>query len=288
MRTARLQLITSMIIFGTIGLFVRYIPLPSSVIACARGLVGALFLMLVMVLRHRKIDSSATKKNLLVLIISSAALGGNWILLFEAYRFTTVATATLCYYLAPMFILLVSPIVLRERLTVRKLLCVVVALLGMVFVSGVLNSVPTLDELIGILLGIGAAILYATVVLLNKKMTSLPANDRTFMQLGISAVIVLPYILLTEDVSSFQLSLPALGLLLFVGIIHTGIAYTLYFGSLNNLKAQTAAIFSYIDPIVAIILSALLLREHMGWTGVVGAILILGSALVSELPEKAK
>lgn len=289
MATAKLKLISSMFVFGTIGLFVRYIPLPSSVIACARGLIGMLFLLLVMALRHKKLDTAAIKRNALVLILSGAAIGINWILLFESYRFTTVATATLCYYLAPMFVLLASPFVLRERLTVRKLLCVLVSLLGMVFISGVLDSgISSIRELAGILLGLGAAVFYATVVLLNKKMINIAANDRTVMQLGIAALTVLPYILLTEDISALQTTPLAIGLLFVVGIVHTGIAYAMYFGSLKDLHAQTAAIFSYIDPIVAIILSALLLNEQMGWTGVVGAILILGSALVSELPERAK
>jgi len=276
-----------MVIFGTIGLFVRYIPLPSSVIACVRGFIGMLFLLLVMAIRRKKLDLASIRKNGLVLFFSGIALGANWILLFQAYRYTTVATATLCYYLAPMIILLVSPLVLRERLTLRKLVCVVVALAGMVCISGVLDSgIPSPGELTGILLGLGAAALYATVVLLNKKTTGIPSNDRTIVQLGISAIVVFPYILLTEDVASLQFSPLTITLLLVVAVIHTGIAYALYFSSLKTLPAQTAAIFSYIDPIVAILLSALLLKEHMGLSGVIGAVLILGSALISELPEK--
>ncbi len=289
MKTARLQLISSMVIFGTIGLFVHYIPLPSSVIACARGLIGALFLLLVMVLRHKRPDVGALRKNALLLLFSGAALGFNWILLFEAYRYTTVATATLCYYLAPMFVLLASPIVLKERLTVRKVVCVLVALFGMVFVSGVANTgIPAPSELLGILLGVAAAILYACIVLMNKCMKGVSGNDRTVTQLGLSFIIVLPYILLTEDMALLQITPVSLGLLIFVGIVHTGIAYALYFGSLDKLSAHTAAIFSYIDPIVAILLSALLLKEQLGWTGVVGAVLILGSAFISELPEHEK
>ncbi len=287
MKRPQLQLISSMVIFGTIGLFVRGIPLPSSVIAFARGVIGTLFLLLVFALRRKRPDLKALRANWLILLLSGAALGGNWILLFQAYRYTTVATATLCYYLAPMFVLLVSPLVLRERLTVRKLLCVLVSIVGMALVSGVLSSgLPAAQELTGILLGLGAAALYATVVLLNKKLTAVPGNDRTVAQLALSAIIVLPYILLTEELSTLSAPMPALGLLLLVGVVHTGVAYALYFGSLKDLKAQTAAIFSYIDPIVAILLSALLLREHMGPAEIAGAVLILGSALISELPEK--
>lgn len=289
MKTAKLQLISSMVIFGTIGLFVRYIPLPSSVIAFVRGLVGMLFLLLVLAVQRKKPDLSAVGRRWPLLLLSGAALGANWILLFEAYRYTTVAISTLCYYLAPMFIILVSPIVLRERLTARKLICVLVSLAGMVCVSGVLSgSMPTGSELTGILLGVGAAALYATVVLLNKKLPGISGNDRTVVQLGLSAVIVLPYILLTENVASFRIDLTGIILLLVVAVVHTGIAYALYFGSMERLPAHTLAIFSYIDPIAAILLSALILQEPLGWTGVIGAVLILGSAFVSELPAKKR
>lgn len=287
MKAAKIQLISSMIIFGTIGLFVRYIPLPSSVIAFARGLIGMIFLLLVLVVQRKKPNLSAVGKRWPLLLLSGAALGANWILLFEAYRHTTVAISTLCYYLAPMFIILVSPLVLREKLTARKLVCVLVSLAGMVCVSGVLTgSIPTIDELTGILLGVGAAALYATVVLLNKSLPGISGNDRTVVQLGISAVVVLPYILLTEQVSTLRLDTTGFVLLFVVAIVHTGIAYALYFNSMERLQAHTLAIFSYIDPIAAILLSALLLKEPLGWTGVLGAILILGSAALSELPEK--
>lgn len=287
MKAAKLQLISSMVIFGTIGLFVRYIPLPSSVIAFARGLIGMIFLLIVLAVQRKKPNLSAVGKRWPLLLLSGAALGANWILLFEAYRYTTVAISTLCYYLAPMFIILVSPLVLREKLTARKLICVLVSLAGMVCVSGVLTgSMPTVDELTGILLGVTAAALYAAIVLLNKTLTGIPGNDRTVVQLGISAVVVLPYILLTEQVSTFQPDAKGIILLLVVSIVHTGIAYALYFNSMERLEAHTLAIFSYIDPIAAVLLSALLLKEPLGWTGIVGAVLILGSAVVSELPEK--
>lgn len=287
MKAAKLQLISSMVIFGTIGLFVRHIPLPSSVIAFVRGAVGMLFLLLVLTLQGKKLNTGTFKGRWLGLLVSGAALGANWILLFESYRYTTVAVSTLCYYLAPMFIILVSPLVLKERLTARKLICVLVALAGMVCVSGVLGaSAPTPAEITGILLGVGAAALYATVVLMNKKLTGISGNDRTVVQLGLSALVVLPYILLTENVTSLQIDLTGVLLLLVVAVVHTGIAYALYFGSMKYLEAHTLAIFSYIDPIAAILLSALLLKEPLGAAGVVGAVLILGSAFVAELPEK--
>lgn len=286
---AKLQLITSMFIFGTIGIFVRYVPLPSSVLALVRGFVGSIFVFLFLMLRKSSISKEAIRKNLKMLIFSGIALGVNWILLFEAYRYTTVATATLCYYLAPIFVIMVSPVLLKEHLSMKQKICVAFALLGMIFVSGVLQTgIPALSEAKGILYGLGAAVFYATVILMNKKITEISAYDKTIMQLGTAAVVLLPYILLTEPLGELMALLTpfSLGMLLFVGIVHTGIAYVLYFGSMKDLNAHTIAIFSYVDPIVAILLSALFLKEPMGLHGMIGAVLVLGSTFISELPEK--
>ena len=285
---ATFKLTLSMVIFGTIGVFRRYIPLPSSLVAMTRGLTGMLFLLLVMVLRKRGMNRAAVRKRLGMLCLSGAAIGVNWILLFEAYNYTSVATATLCYYLAPMFVILASPLVVGERLTAKKLICVLAALLGMVFVSGVLEAGGGSSDLKGVLLGLGAAVLYASVVLMNKQLGDVPAYDRTIVQLGSSAAVLLPYVLLTEDMGALTFTPGTIGLLLVVGIVHTGIAYALYFGSLMQLKAQTAAILSYIDPVVAVLLSALVLREHMSLLSGLGAVLVLGAAVVSELPSRRK
>lgn len=285
--SAKLQQVAAMVIFGTIGVVVRYIGLPSSVIAFVRGVVGTVFLVLVMTMRRQKIDTRAVRNNLLALCFTGACLGGNWILLFEGYRFTTVAVATLCYYMAPMFVTLVAPLVLGEKLTGRKTLCVGVSFLGMLLVSGVVETgLPAAGELKGILFGLGAAVLYSCVILGNKKLRDISAMDKTIAQLAISAVVVLPYILLTENVAELSVTGLGLGLLAVAGIVHTGIAYLMYFGSMKDLKAQTVAIFSYIDPVVAILLSAVVLKEQMTVFGMVGAVLILGAALVSELPGK--
>lgn len=288
---AKLELIASMFIFGTIGIFVRHIPLPSSMIALVRGFVGAFFVLLFVYLKKSKPDKEAIKKNFLMLALSGAFIGINWILLFESYHYTTVATATLCYYMQPIFVILASPFLLKEKLTLKKVICVVVALIGMVFVSGVLQTgIPALSEAKGILYGLGAACFYASVVLMNKKITEINAYDKTIMQLGMGAIVLSPYVMLTQDFGTATTSMtPALwALLLFVGLVHTGVAYALYFDSMKELKAQTLAIFSYIDPIVAIILSALLLKENMGLYGVIGAVLVLGSTFISEMPEKER
>lgn len=286
---AKRDLIFSVSVFGTIGIFVRWIGLPSSVIALVRGAVGAAFLLLLARFRHAPIDRAALRRRWQLLLLSAAMMSFNWITLFEAYRYTTVATATLCYYMAPIFVTLISPVLLKERLTARKLLCVFLALAGMVFVSGVPQSgLPGPSEAKGILLALCSAALYAGVILINKYLAGVPAYDRTLLQLACAAAVMIPYILLTEDLSAMSVTPLVAVLLLIVAVFHTGWCYALYFGSMTVLSAQTVALFSYIDPIVAILLSALLLREPLGWSGILGAALVLGSTLVSELPVPGK
>lgn len=276
-----------MTIFGTIGIFVKYTPIPSSVIAMIRGFSGMLFLLAVMAICRFNISFNTIRKRALPLFISGAFIGINWILLFESYRYTTVATATLCYYMAPVLVILLSPIILKERLTLKKLACVAVALAGIVLVSGILQSGGFyVSEIRGVLLGLGAALLYATVVLMNKLLSDVPTYERTAIQLGSAAIVILPYTLLTENFAKLEFTPQTVILLLVMGVVHTGVAYALYFDSIGKLPTQTAAIFSYIDPIVAIALSAVLLNEPMELPAIIGAILILGATFISELPQK--
>lgn len=240
-------------------------------------------------LKKQKPDTEAIRRNLLMLVLSGACIGVNWILLFESYQYTTVATATLCYYMQPIFVILASPIFLKEKLTLRKILCVAAALLGMVFVSGVLQTgIPAPSEARGILYGLGAAVFYAVVILMNQGIKNISAYDKTMLQLGTGAAVLLPYVLLTESVNGITaaMTVSVLVFLLIVALVHTGVAYVLYFSSMGQLKAQTIAIFSYIDPIIAIVLSAVILRESIGISGIIGAILVLGATFTSELPEK--
>lgn len=273
-----------MCIYGTIGICRKYIPLSSSVIAFARGLLGALFLCAFVKLRGRKIRHHMGRRNVIRLIISGALMGFNWILLFEAYNYTTVAVATLCYYMEPTILMLVSPFLFHEKLTRKKMGCAALAVVGMVFVSGVLESGGTnAVDFRGILLGLGAAALYSVVVIINNTVTLVDAYEKTILQLASAAAVMVPYILLTEDVTQIRLEPLTIGMLLLVGLVHTGAAYAMYFGSMDGLNVQTIALFSYIDPIVALLLSAAVLKEPMTVFGIFGAILIIGAAVFSEV-----
>lgn len=278
-----------MCIFGTIGILRRSLPVPSGFLAMLRGLLGTLSLLLLVRLRGEKLDRSAIRANLWRLCISGALIGVNWILMFEAYRYTTVAVATLCYYMAPIFTLLGAPFVLHERLTPRKGGCVLAALLGMALVSGVLHSGFSLaaSEWRGVALALAAAVIYAAVVLINKRVHDVGAYDKTIVQIGVAGAVLIPYVALTEDLSAVSFTPRVIALLLVAGIIHTGCAYALYFSSMDALPAHSLALFSYLDPVIAVALSALLLHEPMTAVEAFGALLILGAAILAELPEHA-
>lgn len=283
MERHKLKLITALTIFGSIGLFKRMIPYSSSLVALGRGVIGALFLGLVMVARKKSIPMKQVKSQLGILLLSGFLIGGNWILLFEAYNHTSVSVATVSYYMAPVFVILMSPILFNEKLTPVKMLSSAAAFLGMVLVSGVFNAenVGTL----GVLFGLGAAVMYAGVILLNKMIKDISGTDQTFIQLFFASITLLPYVLITEDLSSLHFDSRGLVLLLIVGVFHTGFAYVLYFGAIPHLPAQTVGIMSYIDPIVAVILSQLILQEELTLPGLIGVILVLGSTLVVELNQ---
>ena len=279
--------ISSMLIFGTVGVVRRYIPLPSALLAFARGILGGLFLLLFVMIRKKDAGERLPRRVLLRLMLTGALIGFNWMLLFEAFNHTTVAVATLCYYMQPTIVILLSPLVFRERLTAKKALCAAVSILGMALVSGVLGSGGTQGgSLRGILLGLGAACFYAAVIITNKKIQGVDPYRRTTVTLLSAGIVMLPYLLLTNGFTGGGGGLPAVLLLLVLGIVHTGIAYTMYFGSMDGLRVQTIAVLSYIDPVSALLFSALLLREPLGLAGVAGAVLIIGAAMVSELrPE---
>ena len=277
------MLILAMSIWGTIGIFRKMIPLPSALIAYSRGVIGTAFALLVMKIRGKQMEHHLSKRVMALLVLTGALIGLSWMVLFEAYNYTSVSVATLCYYMEPTFVVLLSLLIFKEKLTVKKGVCSFLALVGMVLVSGILEAGKLQKgDLTGVLLSIGAAMLYAAVVLLNKSLPGIDSYEKTVIQLGSAAIVLLPYLLFSGSFAGNTWDVKTIALLLFVGIIHTGISYTLYFGSLDGLRTQTVALFSYIDPVVALFLSALILHERINIPGVIGAVLILGSAIVCE------
>ncbi len=283
----RFMLIASMTIFGTLGLFVRNIPISSGELALYRAILAALLIAIFLGITKQKIPFSKIKNEVPLLLLSGIAMGINWILLFEAYKYTTVSIATLSYYFAPVIVTLACPILFKEKLTGKQILCFIMSTLGLIMITGI-GDVNGEKNFIGILFGLGAAFFYATVILLNKFIKNVDGIHRTFLQFLSAIIVLIPYVTLTSGVTLGNLNSIGWINLLIVGLIHTGITYCMYFSSLKELPGQKAAILSYIDPLVAVLISVTLLGEAMTIWQVIGGIFILGFTLWNEITPSTK
>lgn len=282
------MLIAAMAIFGTLGIFVRHITVSSGELALYRAMMASLLLTGYFVVTKQRFSFRAIGKELPLLLLSGIAMGINWILLFEAYRYTTVSVATLSYYFAPVLVTAVSPILFRERLSKKQLLCFVMSTLGLSLVIGVSGVGTGKSDTVGICFGLGAAVFYATVILLNKQIKNVAGIQRTFLQFLAASLVLLPYVIGTSGITVQQLDGLGWGCLLVVGLFHTGVTYCLYFSALKDLSGQETAILSYIDPLVAVFVSVTLLGEQMTLLQLLGGILILGFTLWNEIEPQKK
>lgn len=279
---AKFKIILSMAVFGTLGIFIKNIPLSSGEIALFRAVIAAISILLYKFVKNEKIPFDEIKKDLLLLFLSGTAMGFNWIFLFQSYRYTSVSIATLSYYFAPVIVMAVCPILFREKLNLKQIICFVMSSLGLVLVIDPGKILPGSNSFIGICFGLSAAVLYATVIILNKLIKNVTGIDRTLIQFFAAIIILFPYVGLTDGIHLSAAGTFGIINLLVVGIVHTGITYCLYFSSLKDLKGQEAAILSYTDPLVAIIVSVSFLGETISLTQILGGILILGFTLLND------
>lgn len=279
----KLKIIVPMTVFGTIGIFVKNIPLSSSEIALFRAVIASISIISYQLISGKRIRLSEIKKDIPMLFLSGVAMGFNWIFLFEAYNYTTVSIATLSYYFAPVIVMIACPILFKEKLTTKQILCFVTSTVGLVLIIGIGGTNTSINNFKGISFGLGAAVFYATVIILNKFIRNVTGIDRTLLQFFAAIIVLIPYVSATSGINLSTTGSFGIINLLIVGIIHTGITYCLYFSSLKDLKGQEVAILSYIDPLTAIIISVMILRETITFMQIVGGLMILGCALFNEL-----
>lgn len=285
--TPRMMLIASMAIFGTLGPFVRNISVSSGELALYRAIMATGLVGVFLIVTKQKIPFEKIKKEVPLLLASGVAMGINWILLFEAYKHTTISVATLSYYFAPVIVTVVCPLLFKEKLTGKQIVCFIMSTLGIVMITGI-GDMGGGNNIIGILFGLGAAVFYATVILLNKFIKNVEGLHRTFMQFIAAVVTLIPYVMLTSGVTLGGMDSVGWINLLIVGLVHTGITYCMYFSSLKELPGQKVAILSYIDPLVAVVISVTVLGETMTLWQVIGGLLILGFTLWNEISPKAE
>lgn len=275
-----------MAIFGTLAPFVRNVAVSSGELALYRAVMAAVIIGLFLLVTKQKIPFASIKKEVPLLLFSGVAMGFNWILLFEAYKYTTVSAATLSYYFAPVIVTVVCPFIFKEKMAAKQWICFIMSTVGIVMITGIGDMSTGSTHIKGILFGLGAAVLYATVILLNKFIKNVTGIHRTFMQFIAAVIVLVPYVAVTGGVTLGGVDTKGWVCLLIVGIVHTGITYCMYFSSLKELPGQKAAILSYIDPLVAVLISVTVLGESMTLWQVIGGALILGFTLWNEIPSK--
>ena len=278
----KIEFLLLMCAYGCLGPVVRGISLPSNVIVWARALISAIALLLFLLLFQRQ-GGTDCRVFFLPMVASGVFLAIDWIGLFASYRYTTIATATLCYYIVPVLVLIGAAVFLREKLTLRRAICIVIAFIGMAFVSGVVeNGLPQFSEIKGVLLALLGALGYAVVILINKKYPEGDQLKRTLIQLSTAAVIMTVYILRTTDLGAYTLNAKDILLLLLLGVVMTAAAYIAYFSLIIRIPSGSVAFFSYADPVVAVIISVFFLNEPFSVFTLIGAVMIIGAAIAAE------
>lgn len=280
--------IIAMIMYGTTGCFYRFMNIPAALLMLVRAIISVLCLVLFKFIIKEKPNYDKIKSNLLWLILGGLSIGFNWVCLFEAYNNTTVANASLINYLAPALFILIAPIIFKDKFNKYKLIFVLLALVGVIMVSGVFEGEKLGGNLKGIILAILASLGYLGILIFNKKLHDVPSLDKVIVELTSASVLITPYVIVSTDFSSFVVDYKLILLVLFFSIVLTALAYIMYLGSMEKLSSIHIAVCSYIEPVTSVLLSVLLLHEDFSILGIIGGVLILGSTLLCELLKDKK
>lgn len=274
----------AVILYGTIGYFLHYVNVASEFVVMCRGLIGSLFILLVMFINKDLPDLKAIRNNLFYLAISGIALGLNWVFLFSGYKYS-ISISSLCNYTAPIMVVIISSIFLKEKITPKQIVCIVCSFIGILLISGIFDNNET-NNMHGFIYGLLAAIGFVVLVLFNRKLKNIKPLDKTVVQLFFSFITVLPYVLINKSIPT-SLDRDSILIIILLGILHTGVAYIFYFGSIDTLPVSKVAILGYIEPVLSIITGVVFFKEQLSVLGGIGALLILASALISETSRKS-
>jgi len=279
MKNDSVKYLLAVTIYGTIGLFIHYVNASSEFIVFCRGTIGSLFIATVMLIKRQRIDFKAISSNLSLLAMSGVCLGLNWVFLFSGYK-RALALTSLCNYTAPIFVVIISTLFLKEKINFKQIICIITSFVGVVLISGIFDSRGV--DLYCILCGMLAAACFVGLVLLNRRFKNIKDLDKTIIQLAFSAITVLPYMVINSSIPT-SLDITSIIILILLGIVHTGIAYILYFSSIDTLPVEEVAVLGYIEPALSVIIGILILKETSSIFSIIGAIVIIVSAILIEL-----
>ncbi len=276
---AFLKYISALLLFGLNGIVASHIPLNSYEIVFLRTLIGSILLVSLFVLSKEKFHVKTYKQDTIFIILSGISMGTSWMFLYEAYQQIGVSLSSLLYYCGPVIVMILSPIIFREKLTAPKLLGFVTVLIGIFLVNG---SAADSNNPWGLVCGAMSAVMYFFMVTFNKKSKNISGMENSVIQLVVSFLTVAAF---TGIKQGFAMNIPTdAWLWIFVlGIVNTGIGCYLYFSPLAKLPVQTVAVCGYLEPLSAVVFAALLLGETMTFAQIVGAVCIIGGAMIGEL-----
>ncbi len=279
-RKAFFKYISALLLFGLNGIVASHIPLNSYEIVFLRTLIGSILLILLFLIGKGKFHIKAYKKDTVFIILSGIAMGTSWMFLYEAYQQIGVSLSSLLYYCGPVIVMILSPIIFREKLTAPKLLGFATVLVGIFLVNG--NATGENSNTWGLFCGAMSAVMYFFMVTLNKQSKNISGMENSVIQLAVSFLTVAVF---TGIKQGFIINVPqsAWVWILILGIVNTGIGCYLYFSPLAKLPVQTVAVCGYLEPLSAVVFAALLLGEKMTIIQIVGAVCIIGGAMIGEL-----
>lgn len=278
MKKSYIKYLLSLLIFGSNGVVASYIHLSSYYIVLLRVSIGAALLLGIFFLTGHRFSIAQHRRDYLIVGLSGAALAANWLFLYEAYVQIGVGLGTLISYIGPVFIIALSPLLLKERLTFPKVIALVVALLGAVFISG--GAADGLSPW-GLLCAGLSAVAYTLMVLANKLSQEVKGVENATWQLFCAAVVVAVFVGCKQGFA-MQIAPMDWFPILLLGIFNTGVGCSLYFSSMGVLPAQSVAVCGYLEPLFAVLLSAIILHETMSPLQIVGAVLVIGGAVFGE------
>lgn len=283
-----IKYIFALLLFGSNGIVAQQIDMDSTNIVLVRTFIGSILLLTVFYLSKNRIDFKNTdKKSMLYLTISGIAMGCSWMFLYAAYRQIGVGMASLLYYTGPIIVMILSPVIFKERLTIQKCICFAVVLIG-IFLLNIQQGKFELKST-GFLLGLLSAVMYSIMVIANKKADKITGMKNASLQLFISFLTVAVYLLIKGEYLTLLPKAPSQWLwLVFLGLLNTGIGCYLYFSSIGSIPVQSVSILGYIEPLSALIFSALFLKEEFILIQIIGAILILSGAVFSNIKINCK
>lgn len=284
MKRDTLLFLIATIIFGTNGLISRFINVSSFFLVACRGIIASIFIYLVLRLQKKRINWDSIKANRNRLLLSGLSLGFMWIFLYTGYLYS-VSITCLLNNMAPIFVVIISTIIYKERLNTKQIICIIFVLFGVLMVSGIFEN-KLVASIYSFIFGFLSLVFFCINILINKKMKNIEPIDRTLVQMFLSFLVSIIVTIFTSQIPS-QIDTTSVVLIILLGIFNTGLAYVLYYDAISNLPAYKIAIIGYLEPVISIILSVCILHENMTVFSVIGSIIIIVSTCISELIENS-